>query len=136
MHCHYACSKRLADMQRGSRRRKQASLHLNCVSTSSKRAPFGSTGLVCMCMQTPAPCKKPHDKSGLAALFVKKGRENSDAVKIKQLNSPVTMSPAGTGSGKGEGPRETAGRSNLPTQARGRIRERRKPWRSGSKEKY
>lgn len=49
--------------------------------------------------------------------------ENIDAVKVKQLNSPVTMSPAGAGSGKGEGPRDTAGRSNLPTQARGRIRE-------------
>lgn len=78
-------------------------------------------------MQTPAPCKKL-DKLRLAALFMKKGRENSDAVKIKQLNSPVTMSPAGASSGKGEGPRETAGRSNLPTQARSRIRERRKPW--------
>lgn len=57
---------------------------------------------------------------------LKKRKGNSDAVKVKQLNSPVTMSPAGAGSGKGEGPRETAGRSNLPTQARGRIRERRK----------
>lgn len=45
------------------------------------------------------------------------------------------MSPAGAGSGKGEGPRETAGRSNLPTQARGRMRERRKPWRLGKKKK-
>lgn len=62
--------------------------------------------------------------------------ENSDAVKVKQLNSPVTMSPAGASSGKGEGPRDTAGRSNLPTQVRGRIRERRKSWRSGSKEKH
>lgn len=77
-----------------------------------------------------------HPKLSLAALFMKKGMENSDAVKVKQLNSPVTMSPAGAGSGKGEGPRETAGRSNLPTQARGRIRERRKLWRSGSKEKH
>lgn len=139
MHCYPACSKRLSDMQRSSRRRMQASLHLNCVSTSLKRAPFGSTGPVCMCvhMQTPAPCKKCPDKFRPAApLHEKNGRENSDAVKIKQLNSPITMSPAGAGSGKGEGPRETAGRSNLPTQARGRTRERRKPWRSGSKGKY
>lgn len=137
MHCYSACSKRLTDMQRSSRRRSQASLHLNCVSTSLKRAPFGSAGLVCMCMWTPAPCKKKFPISwGLLHSSRKKGRENSDAVKIKQLNSPLTMSPAGAGSGKGEGPRETAGRSNLPTQARGSTRERRKPWRAGSKEKY
>lgn len=37
---------------------------------------------------------------------------SSEAVKVKQLNSPVTMSPAGAGSGNGDGPRETAGRSN------------------------
>lgn len=57
-------------------------------------------------------------------------------LRLKQLNSPVTMSPTGAGSGKGEGPRETAGRSNLSTQARGRVRERREPRRSGSKEKH
>lgn len=42
---------------------------------------------------------------------------SSDAAKKKQLHSPVTMSPAAAGSGNGEGPRETAGRSSLPTQA-------------------
>lgn len=65
---------------------------------------------------------------------MKEEGKNRDAGKLKQLNSPVTMSPTGAGSGKGEGPRETAGRSNIPMQAR--VRERRKPWRSGSKEKY
>lgn len=63
-------------------------------------------------MQTPAPCKKT-----LNDTLHEKGWENSDAVTIKQLNSPVTMSPTGAGSGKGEGPRETAGRSKLPAQA-------------------
>lgn len=61
----------------------------------------------------------------LAALLIKEGRETGMR---KQLNSPVTMFPAGASSGNGEGPRETAGRSKLPTQARGRIQEGEKSW--------
>lgn len=129
-------------MQRSSRRRRQESLHLNCVSTSLKSCSFWKcrTGVhVHADTSTMQKKKKGQNpnlfKAGCSPLGKKDG-ENSDAVMIKQLNSPVTMSPAGAGSGKGEGPRETAGRSNLPTQASGRIRERRKPWRSGSKEKY
>jgi len=93
-------------MHRGSRRQKQAPLHHHCVSTSLKRAPFVGkwTGLH---VQTSVPCT---NESGCTPREVRKG--NSDAVKIQQLNSPVTMSPVGTSSGKGEGPRETAGRSN------------------------
>lgn len=131
----FAWTKSLADMQRGNRRRKQASLHLNCVSTSLTCAPSASTGCGVHVHADTSTMQKLHDKWRLAALFMRKGRE-TDAVKVKQLNSPVTMSPTGAGSGKGEGPRETAGRSNLPTQAaRGRIRERRKPWRSEEQRK-
>lgn len=71
----------------------------------------------------------------LSAPLINEGRDKRDAVKTRQLNSPVTMSPAGADSGNGEGPREKAGRSKLPTQARGRTREGRKPRRLGSKEK-
>lgn len=49
---------RLTDMQKSSRSRNQASLHPNCVSTSLNHTAFGSTELMCMCMQTPAPCKE------------------------------------------------------------------------------
>ncbi len=44
-HTPSACSKVQAGMQRRSRRRKQAPLHRNCISTSLKRAPFRSTGV-------------------------------------------------------------------------------------------
>lgn len=75
-----------------------------------------------MCMQTSLPCQKPC----WVALLIKKGVENSDAVNVKQQNSPVTMSPTGVGSGNGEGPRETAGRSKLPAQAKRQETRRKK----------
>lgn len=72
---------------------------------------------VCMCMQTSVPCQQ-FNRTCRVARLIEEGVENSDAVNIKQQNSPVTMSPARAGSGNGEGPRETAGRSNLPAQAK------------------
>lgn len=86
-------------------------------------------------MQQKEKAGLPASTSSKCAPFEKVGRRgwlhSSDAGKTKQLHSPVTMSPAAAGSGNGEGPRETAGRSNLPTQARGRTQERRKAWRWG-----
>lgn len=58
----------------------------------------------------------------------KKKWNSGDAVKIKQLNSPVTMSPGGGSSGKGDGPRETAGRSNYQRKREAECEEERKPW--------
>lgn len=71
MHCYPAGSKRLTDIQRSSRRRTQASLHLNCVSTSLKQHHLEVSGLVCTCMcihmHTAAPCKNCPDMFRLAA---------------------------------------------------------------------
>lgn len=115
------------------KQKKEAGIPASCLCVHILEVCTILSGLHIL-TQTPVPYKTKQKILGCTPQKERKG--NNDPVKMQQLNSPVTMSPAGAGSGKGEGPRETAGRSYLPTQARSRTRERRKPWRWGSKEMH